>query len=137
MLLATAQDKVPCSACADWPRAPQKRKQRATRNNPALSPTQVTPGHDAERQLTREKLLHTQRLSEHGIVRLQLRETRALAKREEKTIDLGAQFFCGDSPAPRRGSESELSFTAKSTTTDGWRAVRHHAAAASPFFGSG
>jgi len=28
-------------------------------NNPAFSPTQVTPGHNAERQLTREKLLHT------------------------------------------------------------------------------
>jgi len=67
------------------------------RNNPALSPTQVTPGLDAERQLTREKLdwttfAHTQRLPEHGSARLQLRETRALAKREEKTIDLGAQW---------------------------------------------
>ena len=28
-------------------------------SNPALSPTQVTPGHDAERQLTREKPFHT------------------------------------------------------------------------------
>ena len=45
-------------------------------------------------QLTREKLLHTQRLPEHGSAHLQLRETRALAKREEKTIDLGAQIFC-------------------------------------------
>ena len=51
--------RVPCSACADWPKALQKHKQRATRINPALSPTQVTPGHDAERQLTRKKLLHT------------------------------------------------------------------------------
>ena len=48
---------VSCSAYADWPRALQKHKQRVTLNNPALSPTQVTP--DAERQLTREKLLHT------------------------------------------------------------------------------
>ena len=85
---------TPFSACADWTRAIQKHKQRATRNNPALSPTQVTPGHDAERQLTREKTLaHTQRLPEHGSAHLQLRETRALAKREEKTIELGAHFF--------------------------------------------
>ena len=55
-------------------------------------------------------------------MRLQFREIRALAKRKEKTIDLGVQFFFypptslslrGDSPAPRRGSESELSFTAR------------------------
>ena len=41
----------------------------------------------------RETFAHTQRLPEYGSARLQLRETRALAQREEKTIDLGAQFF--------------------------------------------
>ena len=46
--------KVSCSACADWPRALQKHNQRANNNYP----TQVTPSHDAERQLTRENFLH-------------------------------------------------------------------------------
>ena len=80
-----------------------------------------------ERQLTREKLLHTHSacLPEHGSVRLLFRETRALSKREEKTIDLGAQIFFVPThlplppprpPAPRRGSESELSFTANPNT---------------------
>ena len=48
---------------------------------------QVTPGHDAERQLTRGRIYtHTQRLPEHGSALSQLRETRALAKCEEKAI---------------------------------------------------
>ena len=51
--------RVSCSACADWPRALQKHKQCATQKNLALTSTQVTRGRDAERLLTREKLLHT------------------------------------------------------------------------------
>jgi len=39
--------------------------------------------------------LHDKSLPEHGSAHLQLIETRALAKREEKTIDLGAQFCRG------------------------------------------
>ena len=88
--------RVSCSACADWPRAPQKHKQRATRKNPGVTlyaGNAETPSHDAERQMTRENFSHTQHLPEHGSARLQLRETRALAKREEKTSDLGAHFF--------------------------------------------
>jgi len=51
--------RVSYFACPDWPRALQKHKQRAMRNNPAFSLTQAALGHDAERQLTREKLSHT------------------------------------------------------------------------------
>jgi len=57
-----------------------------------------------------ETFAHTQRLPEHGSALSQLRETRALAKREKKTTDLGRIFL----PASRQGSESELSSTAKS-----------------------
>jgi len=66
------------------------------KTQPGVFPTQVTLGHDAERQLTREKHLQTgatQRLPEHGSALSQLREACALAKRKEKTIDLGALFL--------------------------------------------
>ena len=37
-----------------------------------------------------------------------------LQSAKRKQLTSGPIFFCGDSPAPRRGSESELSFTAES-----------------------
>ena len=48
--------RVPCSACADWPRALQKQHGP---EQPGIFPMQVTPGHDAERQLARDRHLHT------------------------------------------------------------------------------
>ena len=51
--------RVSCSACADWPRALQKHKQAQRRTTLALTSTQVARGRDAERLLTRERLLHT------------------------------------------------------------------------------
>jgi len=84
--------RVSCFACADWPRILQKHKQRATRNNPGviLHPgnAELWRGTPAD---TREAFAHTQRLPEHGSARLQLRETRAIAKREEKTIGGGQE----------------------------------------------
>jgi len=74
-LLATV---VSCSACADWPRA------RAL-NIPACSSTQVTPGYDTERLLTRERNFYTHTAPVGARPALsQLRETRALARRGEK-----------------------------------------------------
>ena len=91
--------RVYCSACADWPRALQKHKQRAT--TPALSSTQVTLSHEAERQLTREKLLHIHSACLSTAARA-CSSTGALAKREEKTIDLGAQFLLATTSRVRR-----------------------------------
>ena len=105
--------RVSCSACADWPRALQKHKQRVTLNNPAFPPTQVTPGHDAERQLTREKNFHTRSACLSTAARSEKHVPLQSAK-----IDLKAQFFC--SPAPRQGSESKLSLTAKSQHSEFW-----------------
>ena len=51
--------RVSYSACADWPRTLQKHKQAQRRTTLALTSTQVTRGRDAERLLTRERLLHT------------------------------------------------------------------------------
>ena len=51
--------RVSCSACADWPRALRKHKHAQRRTTLALTSTQVTRGRDAERLLTRERLLHT------------------------------------------------------------------------------
>jgi len=119
--------RVPCSACADWPRALQKHKQRATRNSPALSPTQVTLGHDAERQLTREKLLHTHSACLSTAARAYSSEKHApLQSATRKQLTSGRIFFVTHSPpspaspAPRRGSESELSFAAKSQHSGFW-----------------
>ena len=81
--------RVSCSACADWPRALQKHKQRVTLNNPAFPPTQVTPGHDAERQLTREKHLHTHSACLSTAARFHSAEKHAplqCAKRKQVTL---------------------------------------------------
>ena len=124
--------RVPCSACADWPRALQKHKQRAARNNPALSPTQVTPGHDAERQLTREKLLHTHSACLSTAACAYSSEKHAPLQSEKiKQLTSGLIFFAAAPPPPAvtparaaarptAGSESELSFTAKSQHSGFW-----------------
>jgi len=86
--------KVSCSACADLSRALKKHKQRATRNNPALSHTQVTPGHDAGRQLTREKLLHTHSACLSNAARAYSSEKHApLQSAKKKHLTSGRNFF--------------------------------------------
>ena len=87
--------RVYCSACADWPRFLQKHKQRATRNNPALSPRQITPGHDAERQLTREKLFHAHSACLSTAARAYSSEKHApLQSAKRKQLTSGPNFFC-------------------------------------------
>jgi len=86
--------RVSCSACADWPRSLQKHKQRATLNNPAFSPTQVTPGHDAERQLTREKQLLTHSTCLSMAARACSSEKHApLQSAKRKQLTSGRNFF--------------------------------------------
>ena len=100
--------RVSCSACADWPRSLQKHKQAQRRTTLALISTQVTRGRDAERLLTRERLLHTHSACLSTAARAYSSERYALlqsAKRKQLI-----------SPAPRRGSESGLSFTANPNT---------------------
>ena len=86
-LLSTAQDESILFRLAESPP-----KAQAARNaeQPGVFPHAGNAGAPTD---TREAFAHTQRLPEHGSARLQLRETRALAKREEKTITLGAHFF--------------------------------------------
>ena len=107
--------KVPCSACADWPRA------RAL-NIPACSSTQVTPGYDTEHLLTLARnFSHTQRPPRSS------EKHAPLQGAERKKFALGLRFMCthpppspSASPAPRRGSESEHPFTAKSHHSGFW-----------------
>ena len=94
--------RVSCSACADWPRALQKHKQHATRNNPGVilhagSPVQqVTLSHDAERQLTREKLLHTHSACRSTAARAYSSEKHApLQSAKRKQLTSGPNFFWG------------------------------------------
>jgi len=85
-------------------------QQHTPLNKPAFPPTQVTPGHDAERKLTRENVCtHSACLcrpcavdcrrpvvgrgERHCSALSQLRKIRALAKREEKAIYLVALFL--------------------------------------------
>ena len=99
--------KVSCSACADWPRAPQN---TCCAEQPGVFPHAGNAGirHLAPSD-ARETFAHTQHLPGHGSALSQLRETRALVRRREKAIDLGAQFFCTHpTPSP---PASELSFT--------------------------
>ena len=65
--------------------SPPKAQAGATQNNPGvnLHAGNAGPWRGAPAD-TRETFTHTQRLPEHGSARLQLREIRALAKREEK-----------------------------------------------------
>ena len=113
--------RVFCSAFADWTRALQKHKQAQRRTTLALTSTQVTRGRDAEHLLTRERLLHTYStcLSTEARAYSSERYTLLQSARRKQLIS-GSNFFCltrpppspSASPAPRRGSESELSFTA-------------------------
>ena len=86
--------RVSCSACADWPRALQKHKQAQRRTTLALTSTQVTRGRDAERLLTRERLLHTHSACLSTAARAYSSERYApLQSAKRKQLISGSNFF--------------------------------------------
>ena len=87
--------------------SPPKAQAGATQNNPGVNLQQVTLGRDAERQLTREKLLHTHSACLTTAARAYSSEKHApLQSAKRKQLTSGPNFFCTSTLTGLSGSKA-------------------------------